>query len=143
MIKIKNKLKMDKLPTSHVNVDELITKLKATVLFADAYAKKQIKSQFGLLNKIKDMDEELKLLKSKKFKVIHDAKNIKSIFVTFQRIKDRRYFMEVFKYNLILKLPCCRFSKKSQRALNGRILFAEEPPQPININWENYSYTTK
>lgn len=127
MIKIKNKLKMD-LPTSHMNVDTLLTKIKMSILFADAYAKKLIKSQYGMLNKIKEMDEELKVLKSKKFKVIHDAKNIKSIFVTFQRIKDRKFFMEVFKYSIRLKFPCCRFSKKSNRALSGRILFAEEPP---------------
>jgi hypothetical protein len=142
MIKIQNRLKM-KLPTSHMNVDELITKLKTSILFADAYAKKKIKAQFGMLNKIKEMDEELKSLKSKKFKIIHDANDIKSVFVTFQRIKDCKFFMEVFKYNMILKFPCCRFSKKNPRAMNGRILFAEEPPQPININWENYSYTTK
>ena len=134
---------MDFYTNGHMNVDELIKKLKITVLIADAYTKKKIKDQFGLLNKIKEMEQELKSLKSKKFKVIHDTKNIKSIFVTFQRIKDRKFFMEVFKYKVILKFPCCRFSKTSKRALNGRILFAEEPPQPININWENYSYTTK
>lgn len=142
MVRIKNKLKMH-LPTSHMNVDQLISKIKIAFLFADNPNKAKIKSQFDLLNKIKSMDEELKILKSKKFKVVSDAKNIKSVFVTFQRIRDKKFFMEVFKYNLMLKFPCCRYSKKNPRALDGQILFAEEPPQPININWENYSYTTK
>lgn len=82
MIKIQNTLKIN-LPTSHLNVDNLISKLKTSILFADEHAKKRIKSQFGLLKKLKEMDNELKAMKSKKFKVIHDTKNIKSAFVTF------------------------------------------------------------
>lgn len=72
MIKIEKKLKLN-LPTGHMNVDTLISKLKTSILFADAFAKKRIKDQFALLSKIKEMDEELKTLKSKKFKVINDA----------------------------------------------------------------------
>ena len=111
-----------------MNIDVFINKLKTSILFADEFGKQRIREQFGLLNKIKEMDKQLKLLKSKKFKVITENKRIKSIFVTFQRIKDRKFFMEVFKYKMILKFPCCRYSKKSKRALGGRILFAEEPP---------------
>ena len=146
MIKIKNSLKMSLLPTSHMKVDEFQKKLTTAVVFADIEAKKRIKSQFKLLGKIKILNERMKKVKAELFKVSSESDNIKSMFVTFQRIKDKQFFQALLVRgwkHFLKQLNCFAEGDLTRVTLDQEKIYAEEPPQPININWENYSHSTK
>ena len=148
MVKIKDKLKLDYLPTSHMNIEEFQTKLQMAVIFASPEAKKRIKSQYYLLEKIKQISNNLNRIKTQIYKVASESKKIKSVFVTFQRINHKEFFQKRFVFSWIHrveKVIPCLFRRKEDEAMriDGKLIYAVEPPQPINIIWNNYSYSVR
>lgn len=141
MIKVKKNLKMD-LPTSHMFVEKFQNKLKTAIVFSNKDGKKRIKNQYKHLEQIKFLNQELNRVKTKLFKIVNESDDIKSVFITFQTINDRKFFKGILDYtwtHRCKKLKCCK-KKKIEDMFNEEFVYAEEPPQPININWENYSY---
>ena len=139
MIKIKDRLKMDHLPTGHMNISKFQAQLQTSILFADEEQKKLIRSQFKMLEKIKQISKHLNGLKTQIFKVSKESVGIKSVFITFQRIRHKKFFQKVMRKSFLSR---CR-KKKWDLWMDRKILYATEAPQPINIRWMNYSYSQR
>lgn len=136
MIKIRDQTHLKNLPTSYLNVTEFSNKLKTAFVFANPENKKKIKAQFKILKDIELLNKNLKNIKQQIFKAGTRSVNIKSAFVTFQNLQDRDLFLEILKER---KFCFCQ-KKRKELMIGNKMVFAKNAPQPININWENYSY---
>lgn len=136
MIKIRDHTHLKNLPTRYVNVTKFINQLKTAYLFAGEEQKRKIKEQFKILNKLEQLNKDLTMIKQQIFKVGTQSSNIKSAFVTFQNAKDRDLFLKILKKR---RWSCC-LKKRKELMIEDKVIYAEPAPQPVNINWENYSY---
>lgn len=83
-----------------------------------------VKTQFDIL------DSEIKIEESKKKK-----REIKSVFVTFNKRDQKTAFFRLLPKSLIQnKLQCVQ---KFQIKENS--IYVKNPPDPININWKNFN----
>ena len=151
MLKIQKKLNFDKASTSHLNIRDFQTKIMVAFAFAEAAAKKRLKSQFEDLQHIKSRSKSLNVIRSQIHQLSTKSQRITSLFVTFDTIKHKELFRDILKKRSRFSCILCQKKQKEKpddknnhqdrgRVEVGRV-YAVEPPQPINILWKNYSYS--
>lgn len=136
MIKIRDQSHIKSLPKCYINLTQFTNALKTAIIFADPKTKKKIKKDFRILRRVETLDKSLKKIKQQIFKEMTQSSDINSAFVTFQNLKDRDLFFDLLKER---RCSCC-MKKRKEFTIGGKVVIAKKAPQPVNINWENYSY---
>ena len=125
-----------------LRLQDFKTKLSLAYNFANAERKKDLAVDIKLLKKIQNLMTKEKNILSLIHKVSKESKGMKSVFVTFQRIKHKNYFLQMMKKTFRHRLYKFINIKRDKRLmLEDRMLYAVEPPEPINVIWQNYSYS--
>ena len=146
MIDLKDQLEQKfQLKIKHLSVQEFNIKLTLATKFASKKRKKELRYSLKLLKKIQTLRAKEKNTLSLIHKLSKESTGMKSVFVTFQRIKHKQYFLKMMKKRLYrYRLYKHMNLKRDQRLIIGnRMLYALEPPEPINVIWENYSYSER
>ena len=81
-----------------------------------------------------------KLLKDR-MNGLQKKQTIKAVFVTFQRIADKKNFEKILRWKFGHLLMKISLTKKNQMILSGQHMYVERPPLPININWKSFGYS--
>ena len=146
MLKIQKNLNLDHLNTAHMNVSEFQLKIMLASLFTKSGGvKRNFKSQYNNLNKIKEEKKSLNAIKSKIHRLSKKKRNkIESLFVTFESIAHREIFKDLLRRRRIFGIVVHQQREhEDMLRVAGRRVYAVEPPEPINILWKNYSYTKR
>ena len=129
---------------SRLNLAEFSEKIKLAYNFASVKRKKELAQQFKLVKKIRNLVKKEDNLKSMIHKTSKESMGMKSAFVTFQRIKHKNYFKKMMrkgcKHRLFKSFGWC---KDEKLLIGDRMIYAVEPPEPINVVWSNYSYSNR
>lgn len=139
VIYIKEKSKVPMPNSKKLNITKLVNKIRMAFIFANKKDKKKIKYTFQVLKRVERLNSMLNKIDEKIHKENKQSKEIKGVFITFQTTKDRKFFYNLLEYSWNHRFRRCL--KKSQGFyIGGNMIYASKPPQPININWKNYSY---
>lgn len=121
-------------------IDEL-EKSKRNIFYKNFLDKKSANKIFKKLLKFakkkKDAIKRKLLLVKEKTKVLR-------AFVTFDTIEHKNTFVKNMRTSSCQR--CCFNKKKKEfdlKLFESKVLKVTEPPQPINIKWENMTYTGK
>ena len=79
-----------------------------------------------------------------KIKEIKKTTNgFKSVFVTFETREQKEAFLTLLPRTRV-QVQCWKFSKifkcgKYFMHVNNSYIYADDPPEPVNINWKNFN----
>lgn len=138
LVKEKTEFKIEDLGNKLLDVIKLMGKIKLLLFFMKKEKKKELKKCYKLLEKIKKLQKKLDKINQKIHKEKTLSKEIKSVFVTFQTSKDRYFFYDLLGYSWSHRFRKC-LKKNQGFFLGNKMIYAKKPPQPVNINWKNYS----
>ena len=140
LLKYKQK-RSSKFDRNQMDVEKEISHLSERIVTCnDGKEEKKLREQLSLLYQIKAEQEKLNKIKQQMYKESCKKSTIECVFVTFQRIKDRNFFLELLKRNS--SHYWAEFSKKKKDELlrDDKLIYAKAPSMPLNIKWHNYSY---
>ena len=142
LLKYKQK-RTESFEKNQMNVESEIWQLSNKIIATNSLESEQrMREEMALLHKIKIEQQILNKIKQKMHIESQNQSRIECIFITFQRIKDRNFFLELLAWNLSHVIS--KFSKKKQlRLLEGdELIYASIPAIPSNMKWHNYSYSS-
>jgi hypothetical protein len=109
----------------------------------DASLKLKKREKLKTLIEIKKAIEKMNILKQEVHKASQDKTVSGSVFITFQRTKDRDFFKHLLKFKFSHLLSKFLRQKKATMSAIDRLIYTEEPPLPQSVKWKNYSYSAK
>lgn len=131
------------LKSPHLNVTKTIKDDKqALKKLTNPKETEVLQKKIELLENIEKLIEKINDLKSKIHKVSTGEHKIKSVFITFQRIKHRNMFLKLLPKTSFHLLSKVSEEQRQKLIEEDKLIYAEVPPLPSNIKWKNYNYTT-
>ena len=129
--------------TAHLDVyrqeDRLINKIvRCEETQKEVFYRKKLK----ILHRIEDQQKAINRLKQKIYLSQKNHSSIGCVFVTFQRIKDRQFFLNLLSFDFDHFLASCSKARREKLEKEGRLIYSRSPPLPQNIKWKNYSFRT-
>lgn len=132
-----------KLESSHLNLtkekeklEEDIKRTKNKGIILD------LAKRIKMLTQIEALSKKVKTLKPEIHKVMTKEHKIKSVFVTFHKIKHRNMFLNLLSKNFSHLLQKFNREKEQKLLEEDKLVYAEEPPLPSNIKWKNYNLSS-
>lgn len=140
---IYKKMEDNRIKNSHLNLTKTVSEFNKEIEKENDKIKiSTLNKKIKLLQKIEILNKMTHEIKSKIHKVSMKEHKIKSVFVTFHRIRHRNLFLELIPKQFGHFISKFNKKKRENMMKEDKLVYAEVPPLPSNIKWKNYNYSS-